>query len=255
MAGYTVIYEPKGAAREYAELACNLRLGCTHRCDYCYAPGVLHMAPEQFHRAVPARSNIVETLSLDAAQMARAGDRRRVLFSFVGDPYDGAEAGLTREALKVMVAHGLRFAVLTKGGTRAVRDFDLIRQGGDFGTSLVWCKEADVSLHEPGTASGHDRLTAIRGAVGHGIHTWASVEPVIDPVAGFGAIHALANHGCQEFRIGIRRGDGGRHDWVGWCQRVVDYLGERGLPYQIKASLRPYWPDGVATDTREVSGE
>ena len=33
------IYEPKGAAREYAELACNLYTGCNHGCLYCYAPG------------------------------------------------------------------------------------------------------------------------------------------------------------------------------------------------------------------------
>ena len=32
-----VIYEPKGRAREYSELACNLYRGCTHGCRYCYA--------------------------------------------------------------------------------------------------------------------------------------------------------------------------------------------------------------------------
>lgn len=31
------IYEPRGAAREYAELALNVYEGCTHQCAYCYA--------------------------------------------------------------------------------------------------------------------------------------------------------------------------------------------------------------------------
>jgi len=31
-----IIYEPKGAAREYAELALNVYRGCVHRCIYCY---------------------------------------------------------------------------------------------------------------------------------------------------------------------------------------------------------------------------
>ena len=30
----TIIYEPKGRAREYAPLACNLAVGCVHRCVY-----------------------------------------------------------------------------------------------------------------------------------------------------------------------------------------------------------------------------
>ena len=32
-----VIYEPKGRAKEYAELAVNLYNGCSHGCEYCYA--------------------------------------------------------------------------------------------------------------------------------------------------------------------------------------------------------------------------
>ena len=29
-----VIYEPKGKAREYSPYACNLYIGCSHRCQY-----------------------------------------------------------------------------------------------------------------------------------------------------------------------------------------------------------------------------
>ena len=35
------IYEPKGRAREYGELALNLYSGCRHGCKYCYVPAVL----------------------------------------------------------------------------------------------------------------------------------------------------------------------------------------------------------------------
>ena len=34
----SIIYEPRGKAREYAELAVNLYKGCAHACIYCYAP-------------------------------------------------------------------------------------------------------------------------------------------------------------------------------------------------------------------------
>ena len=60
-----VIYEPKGAAREYSELACNLYTGCDHRCGYCYAPGALRMTREAFGSPTPKKT-IIERLTKDA---------------------------------------------------------------------------------------------------------------------------------------------------------------------------------------------
>ena len=50
------IYEPRGAAREYGELALNIYTGCPHRCFYCFAPSVLHREREAFHTNVQPRS-------------------------------------------------------------------------------------------------------------------------------------------------------------------------------------------------------
>lgn len=54
------IYKPKGAAREYGDLALNIYTGCPHRCFYCFAPRVLHRDKEQFHGIVEPRKGIVE---------------------------------------------------------------------------------------------------------------------------------------------------------------------------------------------------
>ena len=35
------IYIPSGKAREYSPYACNLYLGCSHACEYCYTPDAL----------------------------------------------------------------------------------------------------------------------------------------------------------------------------------------------------------------------
>ena len=58
------IYEPKGAAREYGELALNIYTGCPHECFYCFAPGVLHRTKAAFHLNVEPRDGIVEALTL-----------------------------------------------------------------------------------------------------------------------------------------------------------------------------------------------
>ena len=48
------IYKPKGAAKEYGDLALNIYTGCPHRCFYCFAPNVLHKDRETFHSYVCA---------------------------------------------------------------------------------------------------------------------------------------------------------------------------------------------------------
>jgi DNA repair photolyase len=107
-----VIYEPKGRAREYAPLACNLYMGCTHGCKYCYAPACMHKKPEEWHQAARARGeNVLELFERDCARLAkeRADDEtRRVLFCFLSDPYQPLESELhlTRRGISVAARHG-----------------------------------------------------------------------------------------------------------------------------------------------------
>lgn len=47
-----VIYEPKGRANEYSPYACNLYIGCSHRCRYCYAPHALQRSADNYFRII-----------------------------------------------------------------------------------------------------------------------------------------------------------------------------------------------------------
>ena len=71
-----VVYEPKGRAREYSELACNLYLGCTHGCRYCFAPACMHSTAEKWHSQVELRKNVIPLLEKDAEKLI--GDPRRM---------------------------------------------------------------------------------------------------------------------------------------------------------------------------------
>ncbi|MFA5429872.1 MAG: radical SAM protein [Candidatus Omnitrophota bacterium] len=134
-----MIYETNGRAREYFELAANLYKGCEHACRYCYGADVTHTTPDQFFRRGVPKTGALERLKASAARYAKKGERRHVLLSFITDPYQPAEAEycLTREAIKALHSYGIYVAILTKGGKRSTRDFDILTPLDIYGTSLT----------------------------------------------------------------------------------------------------------------------
>lgn len=210
-----VIYQPKGAALEYSPLACNLWTTCSHGCKYCYAPSALQKKKEEFFIEAPERKNILANLEKDCKKMQ--GDQRPVLLSFVCDcyqPHDEQKA-LTREALLILEKYHMKAQALTKGGMRAVRDFDILKRNNwKFGSSITGAK---ANEWESGAAMPSNRFEAIQYAHSLGIYTWVSVEPVIDPVevldniehlkhiVDFWKIGKLNHHKEQELKVDWRK--------------------------------------------------
>lgn len=246
------IYTPAGMAREYAARACNLFRGCEHGCSYCYSPSVLRMTRGDFHAASLPRKGILEALRKEAPAAAVEGER--VLFCFTSDPYGPHEAehGTTRKALQILADAGCPFDVLTKGGLRACRDFDLLAAaGGAFGTTLSWLNDEDRAAWEPNAASVNDRLLAICRAHDQGIRTWISIEPVVDPTQALGVI-AKVYAAVDEFRVGKWNHDA-RANWIDWRRFAADAVAlvqSLGARYLIKDALAAYLPEGVVTDNR-----
>ena len=102
-----VIYEPKGRAREYSPLACNLYRGCTHGCTYCYAPACMRTTSTKWHVSASPRPNVLKLLEKDAHSLR--DDNREILFCFLSDPYQPLERTerLTRRALEIVGSCGL----------------------------------------------------------------------------------------------------------------------------------------------------
>jgi len=242
------IYESKGRAREYAELACNLRLSCSHSCTYCFGPAVLHKSKEDFCQAGLPRPSILEALERDCKRMADAGDARRVLFSFIGDPYCPEEQDdqTTRRALEIIAAHGLNASVLTKGGHRATRDFDIMADAGVwFGTTLT-CRSINESIEwEPGAALPNDRMDIIRWAHDTGIFTWVSLEPVLYPAQSLDFIPELASV-VDYWHIGKWNYDARAQeiDWPLFVEQAWQVLDQVGASFRFKDSLAEYLQHG-----------
>ena len=241
-----VVYEPSGKAAEYAELACNLRLTCSHGCTFCFCPAMLHKPREEFYKAGPPRPGILEDLEKDCKRMAEAQDRRRILLSFIGDCYAPEEQSdqTTRYALEIIAAHGLNASVLTKGGLRAERDFDIMAEAGVwFGTTLTCQMPSDSRGCEPGAALPNDRKRAICIAHEAGIFTWVSLEPVLYPEDSLSFISELAEY-VDYWHVG--RLNYHPHakeiDWPNFAEKAWRALVE------VDASFR--FKDGLAKDLR-----
>ena len=244
------IYEPKGKAREYAPLACNLYSGCVHGCLYCYVPQVVHRKREEFHAEATPRLGILDALQRDA--QIYAGTEWPVLLSFTSDPYPPIEEELevTRDAIGILTARNIPVHVLTKAGMRAARDFPLLKgRGCAFGTTLVFAGLVGEALREhwePHAATIHSRVTAIRMAHSLGIPTFVSIEPIIDPLQAIVLIETLSDV-VDEWRIGKLHYHAHAQtvDWAEWTPRIYEALLASGRRYLVKESLREYLPEGT----------
>jgi DNA repair photolyase len=197
--------------------------------------------PERYYEAANPKKDVIAKLQKDASRLN--GSCPEILLSFVGDVYQPAEMelGLTRQAVETLIEADLPFTILTKGGTRAVRDFDLLESypKARFGTTLVFTKQQDGDQWEPYAASIIDRLQAVREAKKRSIPTWVSLEPVIDPVQALSLIsnfHDIVDH-WKVGKINHNKKLEGEVDWIGFRRDVTDLLDSLGADYYLKKSL------------------
>jgi DNA repair photolyase len=235
-----LIYQPKGAAGEYAELALNYYKGCGHGCLYCYAPGILRTDRRAFREDVTLKTCFMDGLKREAAKLA--GDERPIHLSFTSDIYQPAEKTLqaTRGVLNLFCEYRLTPQVLTKAGTWAIeRDADLLaRAGASWGATLT-LDDADASRRwESGAALPADRIQALKLAKAAGLQTWVSLEPVLDPEAVFRLIDRTAPF-VDLFKVGKlnRHEHAGRINWPRFRADVTKRLTAAGAAFTIKADL------------------
>lgn len=236
-----IIYEPRGAAREYAPLAANLYRGCTHGCRYCYVPGCLRMKQADFHAAAIVRPRVLEDLARDASRVGRPEDP--ILLCFTCDPYQPLEkaAGVTRAAIEILGRAGRKIRVLTKDPVLALdRDLDLLRRYDvEFGVSLVWDDDALRREWEPMAHCVEGRFGALVAARLAGLRTWVSMEPVIDPGQALAVLSRISGEiGVVKIgKINHYPKLEGAVNWRSFTQRAIEICRGAHQPYYIKDDL------------------
>lgn len=250
--GCSIIYAPRGQAGEYAPLACNPYRGCGHKCAYCYVPRAIKIDREEFNEGATPRMGFLDSLRKDAAKYKALGITEQVMLSFTTDVYHPGDNRLTREVIHELQKHGLGVCVLTKGGTRAMRDLDLFRSDRDCFASTLTSLDSNFSRKwEPGAALPNDRLAALRAFHDAGIYTWVSLEPTLDLDASMRIIEET-HHFVDLYKIGrvnylpMTK----TTDWEDYTHRMIALCDRLGVAHYIKRDLQPYLPKGYANPLR-----
>ena len=221
------IYEPKGAAKEYGDLAINIYTGCPHRCFYCFAPGVLRRDKETFHSVIKPREGIVEETVKQIEREKITG--KTIHLCFTCDPYPtGYDTTPTRQIIQAIKESGNNVQILTKGD--GSRDLDLLDENDWYGITL------------DGIGSGKDplwkaRIDALAKAHSRGMKTWVSFEPVTDEREFFINLHLVAPF-VDKVKIGKLNYHPSDIDWADFGRRAEDLCQKMGIRYYIKESLR-----------------
>lgn len=238
------IYEPRTRAREYSDLAINIYHGCNHGCRYCYAKRMHdRYKPNEDFADVRPREGIVEAVKNQLSSGRYKG--KKIMLCFTCDPYPtDIDTTPTREVIKLIKDADANVSILTKGGLRAERDFDLLDENDSFGVTYSGGRDGELiipSKDEPNAATPLERLAILSRAHKLGIKTWMSCEPVLVENDIYNIIR-LADY-VDLFKIGklnyfpsdINWGDFGRE-----CERLCKSYGRN---YYIKEDLRALMDD------------
>jgi len=240
----TVIYVPKGKAREYSPLALNLYLQCSHKCKYCYAPSAMQRKRENYFNIPSPRKNVLVNLE---KEIKKKRPKEQVLLSFIGDVYCETEDEnkTTTKALEMLLENKAPVAILTKGGYRCLKDIELFKKFGDhiqLGATLTFLDEAKSFEWEPGAASPNERIETLKILHDENIKTFVSLEPVIEPAETLKLIEKTLEVDCVDiYKIGKINNYGGidkNIDWTEFLTKCLSILRPSGKQIYIKHDLR-----------------
>lgn len=232
---FRLIFDAEGFGMPYT--SCNIYRGCTHGCLYCIGPWVLNKEKAEYFSCAHYTENAISRLNKELNRLD--ADCSEILLSLFGDVYQPEEikAGITRRVIAHLIKRNMGFRIITKGGMRAVRDFDLLAgyPRAVFGISLSFWNDEDAARWEPHAAGIDSRIKSLEIAVSRGIRTWLSIDPVIDTDQALEIIMEL-HPVVDEWNIGRMLHIKGRRpppDWDLFRGQVTDLLESIGAPYRF----------------------
>lgn len=241
------IYKPVGKAEEYARWACNLYLGCSNDCDYCYCKkGVLGTVAggkeatlkKCFRDEADAFAVFVRELTSNADRIRKEGG---LFFSFSSDPMLPGTADLTMQCVMFATGMDVPCQILTKcaAWTADKNIADSLRMVKDkvaVGFTLTGMDEMEKG---PTVASNEMRVAVLQGLHAEGFRTFVSMEPVIDPRRAM-QIFSTTIGDCDFYKVGLLSG---KNDYdipllMSFISGINIVCSEQKVPVYWKKSVR-----------------
>lgn len=207
------LYQPSGKAKEYSPWATNFFVGCKHDCDYCYCKkGPLShiwtntpLLKKCFKDESTALKQFITELSNHHEEVAKSG----VFFSFTTDPMLEETRELTLAATEEALKLGVPVQILTKNAdwlsdfqARLITISIFMENKNMIAFGFTLTGRDDL---EPNASPNEERIEAMRKLHAQGFKTFASIEPVIEPLKSIEMIEATKD--CSDiFKVGLMSG-------------------------------------------------
>ena len=232
---------------EYGDYTMNHVLGCAHGCKYpCYA----FMMKKRFGKVKSYEDwtepyLVSNTLELLDKEIPKLKDKiKSVQLCFTTDPFMvGYEeiCDMSLKAIQKLNAADIKCVVLTKGILSA--ELANCSKDNEYGITLISLNEEYRERMEPGAASYHDRLTALRVLHDAGCKTWVSMEPyptpnLIDqelaPILDAVSFTDKIIFGRTNYSKDVNAYAQHRQFYNEKAQQVIDFCNEHHIAYHIK---------------------
>ena len=240
------IYKPKGKAGEYAEWACNLYVGCSNNCSYCYCKkGVLsHAMGGPVAQLKSCFRDEVDAFKVFCRELEKNVEALRtssLFFTFSSDPMIPETRELTWSCIMYAISRGVRCQVLTKNADfhhdfseLVCNPINRLKDNIAFGFTLTKHDEL-----EPGASTTGQRIACMNRLHSLGYRTFASLEPIVDPSSTL-AVFQRTKGFCDLYKVGLMSGVSKDYYDKAEVRRMAESMAGSGKPVYFKKSLTDY---------------
>lgn len=203
------IYQPKSKAAEYSKWACNLFVGCSGKCNYCYnrtgiTAKVLGGDKPTLKKCLVNEETALGIFMKEADQNLAELRKHGLFFNFVSDPFLPETYRLNLKAMAYCQLKLIPIKALTKQTwwVEKVVSKEVYFPTEDIAIGFTLTGHSEL---EPGCATNEDRIRAMKVLNDEGFKTWASIEPIIDFESSWRMIEQTLGF-CDLYKVGLKSG-------------------------------------------------
>lgn len=230
----TILKKTTGKAREYAKWSCNLYVGCSNDCSYCYLKrGYIGENEPRLKSLLRNPQTVFLLFQSEMDAYVEELKRDGLFFTFSSDPMLHETIQLNMQCAAYAISKGIHVTILTKCAWWNDKNaFKFIVEHKEMFT--VGFTLTGVDSMEPGASPNEERIALMKNLHEHGVSTFASIEPVIDFRRSYDMIAKSAPF-CDEYGIGLRSGVNLMANYdLGHCKSFIQAVMELQKVYGFK---------------------